>query len=215
MKRQDNSIEQIGNVPFRMGALGSVYPQIRHLAAKAKSLEEAAEIFRLKKGLYVLSPQVSEKPFVMPLLANHIYGPSYVSMETALRYYGLIPEGVYSTISLTTGVTRSYKNKIGVFRYVHCDKGYFPIGITVGNEAGVSFLIACREKALCDQIVFTPRLNLRYQSDVARYLDEDLRFDTDALSDFDLDILRACADKGKKKASIIQLIKYIKNERGL
>lgn len=215
MERQRYGIEQLGNVPFRMGVLGSVYPQIRHLAAKAKSLEEAAEIVRLKKGLYVLDSHVSEKPYVMPLLANHIYGPSYVSMETALRYYGLIPEGVYSTISLTTGVARNYKNKIGMFRYVHCDKGYFPIGITIGNEGGVSFLIASREKALCDQIVFTPRLNLRYHSDVARYLEEDLRFDTDTLSDFDLDVLRACADKGRKKTSIIQLIKYIENERGL
>ncbi len=214
MKRQDNSIEQIGNVPFRMGVLGSVYPQIRHLAAKAKSLEEAAEVVRLKKGLYVLNSQLSKKPYVMPLLANHIYGPSYVSMETALRYYGLIPEGVYSTISLTTGVARSYKNMIGMFRYVHCDKEYFPIGITIGNEAGVSFLIAGREKALCDQIVFTPRLNLRYLSDVARYLEEDLRFDTDVFSEFDLDVLRACADKGRKRLSILQLIKYIENERG-
>ncbi len=198
-----------------MGALGSVYPHIKHLAAKAKSLEEAAEIVRLKKGLYVLIPHVSEKPYVMPLLANHIYGPSYVSMETALRHYGLIPEGVYLTISLTTGVARRYKNKIGMFRYVHCDKGYFPIGITIGNEAGVSFLMAGREKALCDQIVFTPKVNLRYRSDVARYLEDDLRFDMDALSEFDLDVLRACADKGRKKTSIIQLIKYIENERGL
>ena len=215
MKQHWNSIEQIGNIPFRMNALASVYTQIKHLAAKAKSLEDSNELCRLKKGLYVVNPEITNKPIVVPLLANYIYGPSYVSMESALWYYGLIPDAVYSTISLTTGVAKSYKNRFGNFRYVHCDKAYFPIGITIKSEAGVSFLIAGREKALCDQIVFTPRLNMRYQSDVEKYLEEDLRFDTDSLADFDLDVLQACADNGRKKTSIIQLIKYIENERGV
>ena len=56
---------------------------------------------------------------------------------------------------------------------------------------------------------------MRYQSDVEKYLEEDLRFDTDSLADFDLDVLQACADNGRKKTSIIQLIKYIENERGV
>ncbi len=215
MKRQDNGIVEIGNIPFRMNALTSVYPQIKRLAAKAKALKDSNELCRLKKGLYVVNPDASRKPIVMPLLANHIYGPSYVSMESALRYYGLIPDAVYSTISLTTGVARKYKNCFGEFRYIHCDKAYFSIGVTIKEEADVSFLIAGREKALCDQIMYTSRLSLRYQSDVERYLEDDLRFDIGSLADFDLEVLRACADTGRKKASIIQLIRFIENEWGV
>ena len=70
--------------------------------------------------MYVANPQWSDKVLVTELIANHIYGPSYVSMESAMRFYGLIPEIVFTTISLTTGTARSYCNEVGTFRYIHC-----------------------------------------------------------------------------------------------
>lgn len=205
----------LGNVPFRLDVLRAIYPDLSRLDRKASDLEESGDLIRLKKGLYVVSPEESGKPLVRSLLANHIYGPSYVSMESALRYYGLIPENVYSTVSITTGVARTYRNEIGEFRYIHCDSPYYPVGITQGTEEGVTFLIASPEKALCDQIIYTQGLNIRYQTELERYLDEDLRFDIDFLKDFNVEILRECADTGKKQVSLKQLIKFVEHVRNI
>lgn len=204
-----------GNVPFRLDVLRAIYPSLRQLDCKASNLEKSGVIIRLKKGMYVVSPYESGKPLVLPLLANHIYGPSYVSMESALRYYGLIPESVYSTVSITSGVARTYENKVGTFRYIHCDTSYYPVGITQGIEEGVTFMIASPEKALCDEIVFTHGLNIRYQIEMERYLEEDLRIDIDSLKNFNLGILKECADTGKKQESIKQLIKLIEHVRNI
>ena len=56
-----------------------------------RSLEQKNYVIRLKRGLYVVSPEVSRVPLSLELIANHLYAPSYVSMSSALRYYGLIP----------------------------------------------------------------------------------------------------------------------------
>ncbi len=213
MKAKKPKIRMLGNVPFRPDVLRAIYPAISRIDRKTSELEESGEITRLKKGLYVVNPDESGIPLVQPLLANHIYGPSYVSMESALRYYGLIPESVYSTISITTGIARTYDNKIGIFRYIHCDSPYYPVGITQGLEEGVTFLIATPEKALCDQIIFTRGLNIRYQSEMERYLEDDLRFDIDSIKNFNVGILMECAATGKKQTSIKQLIKFVEHVR--
>ena len=96
------NLEDFRNTPFRMQDLSSVFPNCANLKMKAKRLEYDGDIIRLKKGLYVASPLTSRLKLSPFLLANHIYGPSYVSMQTALRYYGLIPEAVYSVQSMTT-----------------------------------------------------------------------------------------------------------------
>jgi hypothetical protein len=206
-------LEDFHNVPIRVQNFSAVYPDCRDLLGKVKRLERAGEIIRLKRGMYVLSPQVSREVLSPFLIANHIYGPSYVSMESALRYYGLIPETVYENISVTLGVARSYTNKLGTFRYVHSSMPYYPLGVTMQAEEGVMFQIASPEKALCDKIVFTPQLNLRYQEEVRCYLEEDLRLDMDAFFQMDLNLLRQCAEVSRKKPMINQLIKLIKDEQ--
>ncbi len=72
--------------------------------------------------------------------------------------------------------------------------------------------MATPEKALCDTINFSKSLHLRFMKDVAIYLEEDIRFDTDAIADFNLEILEQCAEFSRKQQSIKNLIKYIKHE---
>lgn len=198
-----------------MQDLSSVFPTCANLKMKAKRLEYDGDIIRLKKGLYVVNPKVSRMELSPFLLANHIYGPSYVSMQTALRYYGLIPEAVYSVQSMTTGVARDYENAIGTFNYVHAPSDYYNIGVTMKESAGATFMIATPEKALCDLMVFTAYLNLRYQTSMRDYLEEDIRFDMDALLNFDLGIIKECAEVSRKKTMLNQLIKFIENERNI
>lgn len=208
-------LEDFRNIPFMMQDLNSVWPNCGNLAMKAKRLERNGEIIRLKKGLYVLCPRVSSKELSPFLIANHIYGPSYVSMQTALRYYGLIPESVFVVQSMTTGVARDYKNALGAFSYVHVSADYYNVGIAMGEEAGVSFMIASPEKALCDLMVYTPHLNLRFLTQLRQYLEDDIRFDMDELPNLNIEIFEECASVSRKKTMLNQLIKLIKNERNI
>ena len=204
---------QFGNIPFGLDALSSLFPNVKHIGEKALRLEAAGQIIRLKKGCYVASAAETGKELNPYLIANHIYGPSYVSLNTALRYYGLIPERVYLMQSLTTKHARSFKTPVANFDYENCSAEYFPIGVRMERENDVTFLIASPEKALCDLINYSKALNLRYMKDVATYLEDDIRFDMDALETFDISILEACAPFSRKKTSINTLIKYIRHER--
>lgn len=205
-------LEGFRNIPFRMQDLSSVFPNCVNLASKAKRLERDGGIIRLKKGLYVAAPKVSRLEVSPFLLANHLYGPSYVSMQTALRYYGLIPEAVYTVQSMTTGLAREYKNSLGAFRYVHVSADYYNVGLTIREEAGVAVMIATPEKALCDLMVHTPYLNIRFQTEMRDYLEYDIRFDMDELANLNLSIIEQCAIASRKKTMLNQLIKIIKHE---
>lgn len=209
------TLKDFGNIPFRLSALEAVYPEIRDIRVKAARLEDSGEIIRLKRGFYVVNPKVSGVRLNDFLIANHLYGPSYVSMQSALRYYGLIPETVYEVQSLATGLAKSFTNSLGTFRYIHCPSEYYSIGVTSVMEQNISFMIASPEKALCDLIMFTPKLNLRYTNEIRAYLDEDIRIDMEELAKFDIDILKECASAGRKKPMIDKLIKIIQYERNV
>lgn len=209
------TLRNLGNIPFRLSVLGAVFPENKAMPAKAKRLEDEGDIIRLKRGLYVVSPEISDTKIDEYLIANHLYGPSYVSMQTALRYHGLIPERVDETLSMTVGISKTFLNKIGRFRYVHCPDEYFSIGITSVTDGSVSFLVATPEKALCDLIAYTPNLNLRYSAEIREYIEENLRIDLDDIKGFNLEILRECALVGKKKKMISKLIDIIENERNV
>lgn len=204
------SLSEIGNIPVDFAVLKSMYPDYKSVHNKISELERSGELIRLKKGMYVISPEVSGRLLSMELIANHLYGPSYVSMGSALRYYGLIPESVYTLQSITTKHSREFKNSLGKFEYIQCAKKYYPIGIRQEVKDDAVFLIASPEKALCDLIINTPNLNLRYQKEVSIYLEEDLRFDMEALYQMDLNIFEQCAQNGKKKTAISNIIKLIK-----
>ena len=203
----------IGNIPFDLNVLASIFPKTRFIVEKARRLEAAGVIIRLKQGLYIASQQETGKTLNRNLIANHLYGPSYVSLHTALRHYGLIPEQVHLTESLTTKHSRSFETPAGNFNFSNCSAGYFPIGVRAVTEDGVTYLIATPEKALCDLINYSKGLNLRFMKDVAAYLEEDIRFDMDALESFDISILESCAPYSRKTQNINTLIKFIKHER--
>ena len=206
-------LTNIGIVPFDLNVLSSVYPETKHIVEKARRLESDGKIIRLKKGMYVVSPEETGKALNRNLIANHIYGPSYVSLQTALRHYGLIPERVHLIQSLTTKHSRSFETPVGNFDYKCCSKEYFPIGVRLENDNDITYLIATPEKALCDLINYSKGANLRFMKDVAQYLEEDIRFDMDTLSEFDMDILENCAIYSRKSQNINTLIKYMKHER--
>lgn len=203
------TLSEIGNIPIDFAVLKSMYPDHRAVHNKISELEKSGTLIRLKKGMYVVSPQKSGKLVSVELIANHLYGPSYVSMGSALRYYGLIPESVYSVQSMTTKHSKEFKNSLGRFEYIQCTKEYFPIGIRQEIKDSTSFLIATPEKALCDLIIHTPNLNLRFQKDILTYLEDNLRFDMDAFYRMDTSIFEQCVQIGRKKTIFTNILKII------
>lgn len=204
---------KIGNVPFDLNVLGSIFPETKHINEKARRLQAQGSIIRLKRGLYVASPDETGKVLNRYLIANHLYGPSYVSLHSALRHYGLIPEQVHLIQSITTKHSRNFQTQTGYYVFENCSKDYFPIGTKPEREDDVTYLIASPEKALCDLINYSKNVYLHFMKDVANYLEEDIRFDMETLASFDLAILENCAPFSRKSQSINTLIKYIKHER--
>ena len=106
----------------------------------------------LKKGLYELS---YPKDFLIPdeYVANKLYSPSYISLETVLSSHSIIPEVAMAVTSVTTKPTRNFKNKHGLFIYrtlkSSCYSGYYVKKIGVFD-----ILVAEPEKALMDFLYF-------------------------------------------------------------
>lgn len=203
-------LEHFGNIPATTSAISSIYSEIKAGNQKVRHLELNGKIIRLKKGLYVVSPSVSRVALSTELIANHLYAPSYVSMSTALRYYGLIPEAVYITQSMTIKHARSFDTPVGRFDYSFIQREAFPIGVTSINKQSYAFLMATPEKALCDLIANSPKVNLRYSTDVEAYLEEDIRMEIEDARNMDISILERYAAVGKKSRSIQTLINYLK-----
>lgn len=206
-----NVLRQFGNVPVTAATIGSVYPSLTEKNKKVRLLEKNDEIIRLKRGLYVVNPEITGKPLSTELMANHIYAPSYVSMSSALRYFGLIPETVYETQSMTVKHARDFDTPYGRFSYTSISHEAFPIGVRSLRGDGFAFLIATPEKALCDLIANTTHVNLRYIKEARLYLEDDIRIDMDEFFKMDGSILEEYAAVGKKGDSIQTILKLLTN----
>ena len=112
--------------------------------------------------------------------------------------------------SVTTKRTRTFENSLGRFTFEQVKPDYFAIGINRIEEDGVSFLMASREKALCDLILHDSYLPPQSVKSLWKYLEEDIRFDVDELATFDISIIEACAKLGRKENILTNLIKIIK-----
>ena len=203
-----------GNLPVSAATLALEFPDIRKSAQKLGLLERNKDIIRLRRDLYVCSEKVSGKVLSLELIANRLLNPSYVSMSTALRYYGLIPESVYLIQSVTIKESREYETPVGRFVFTRIKRDAFNIGISNIEENGYSFLIASPEKALCDLIANTPSLQLRYRKDALLYLERDIRLDMDTFFRFNPDIFRQYIAVGGKKATSVNTILTLLTKNG-
>ncbi len=86
-------------------------------------------------------------------IANYLYQPSYLSLETALSFYGIIPEAVYDIISITTKKTTSFSFNGKNFLYHKIKKDfYFGYDLILAN--GQKIYLATYEKAILDYSYF-------------------------------------------------------------
>jgi len=122
----------------------------RHYGAPLKllsMLRNTGVLLRLKRDLYVFAANLNRLA-----AAGSIHGPSYVSFETALAHYGLIPEKVETVFSVVDGRTASFSTPVGLYKYHRQARQLFAEGMGMQQGANRSYLIATQEKAVLDTL---------------------------------------------------------------
>ncbi|MDR0515490.1 MAG: hypothetical protein LBH25_00410 [Fibromonadaceae bacterium] len=200
-----NILQNFGAVPLRTANLNAMLASYSSPKDKISYMEKKNEIIRIKKGLYVGSPAIHKQLLSRELIANHLYGPSYVSLETALSYYGIIPEQTETMRSVTFKRSKKFKTPLGLFEYQSIPCKNYSIGFRqefIGKD--YAYLIASPEKALCDFLLTTAHLRFYSKKSMLNFLEQDLRADLSAVK-WDCDIVMECARVGKKTTDLLYL----------
>lgn len=175
---------------------------------KIRGLLRNKDIIRVKKGLYVLGKEYN-KSYNKFVLANLIYGPSYITGQTALAFWNMIPERVELIISMTAKRKKQFETPVGRFSYLYCPQRVFNIGIQL-EDAGdqKKFLIASPEKALCDMTAMQTHISTKKA--MKEFL-ELMRLDYSVNKKPDLSLLEEIKT-GYKRQNIRLLVNCIKED---
>jgi hypothetical protein len=174
---------------------------------KISELVRQQKLIPVKRGVFVPGPRLrlqQPEPF---LLANHLFGPSYVSLETALSYWRIIPEQVFEIASITTERAKEFQTPVGRFTYTHLPLPYYAFGqmpVTLAEKQVA--LLASPEKALCDKLISTPGLLFRGRAPLKDWLLEEMRMDREALRNLQTRMMRSWLKDVPKKKVIKLLI---------
>jgi hypothetical protein len=139
---------------------------------------------KLRNGYYLLNETDRKRPPEALYIANRLYEPSYVSMETALSMYGFIPEYVATVTSIATSKTKIFTNALGTFRYQQVQPSAFR-GFKEVPVNGMTVWMAEPEKAIVDFLYFHLA---EFTNDRAGVLEESYRFQQ--MEDVSIDRLR-------------------------
>lgn len=113
----------------------------------------SGEIMHLRRGLYCLAPKYQKKRVNLYALAQHIYGPSYVSLESALSWHGWIPEAVHAVTNASFKKSKQFATALGRFSYDRIPQQAFYTEVErLTDASGSAFLMATPLKALTDYI---------------------------------------------------------------
>jgi len=181
-------LKLVGDDPVFESSLllaGNINPQIVRL--QLTRWVNSGRVYQLRRGLYSIAPpfqKIRPHPF---LVANHLQKASYVSLQSALAYYGLIPEVVNITTSVSTGRPERLETPIGIYEFRHIKMDLL-FGYKKTNLGDQSAFVATPEKTLLDLIYLHPG------GDSFDYLRELRLQNTEIL---DISILREFAEKFK------------------
>ncbi len=145
------------------------------------ALLRSQKIIRIRKGLYYFSEFWQNQSVSYELMANLVYGPSAISLDYALSYYGLIPEKVMAITSVTPGRSRVYDTPAGRFSYTHLPQHCYAFGMTIEKTGNFQWLITQPLKALADKVWADKRLRPVSPASFHSYLFHDLRIDENTL----------------------------------
>ena len=163
------------------------------------------KLYRIINGIYETDPHTP--PY---LLTSCIYGPSYISFEYALAYYGAIPERVYTVTCATYKKKKEYNTRFGNFTYRDVPSLAYPKEILLKEEGNYSYQIATLEKALCDKLyTLRPLQNLK---NLEIMLFSDLRIDEEVFDTLKLEVIENLS-KLYHSTNVNLLVKYLKKKK--
>lgn len=205
------NIRGYSHIPLTHQLVSDVLADYNRPNDKISDLVKSGFLLSLRRGLYVPGPELDLPIPHLFVIANHLRGPSYVSLETALSHWGIIPERVYEINSITLKTSHIYDTPIGRFTYRNLNFPYYSFGlerVEVGTEQFV--LMASPEKAICDKIISTAGVTLRSQSQTLNFLIEDMRMDEDALAGLDIDTIHSWIEDAPKASSLQMLVNTLR-----
>jgi hypothetical protein len=156
--------------------------------AKLTRLLKDGSLIPLRRGLYADTKATSPR-----VIATALYGPSYISFQYALAVQGLIPERVTTVTCASYGKNKNkvFRTPLGTYYYYYLPAEVYPLGVNQEVEDDASYLIASREKALCDLVYKTPSV-VTFKG-MESLLLEDWRIEKDDLLALDVDFIEKIA----------------------
>lgn len=156
----DELLGIVGDEPvFETGLLLSGDVDPRNVRRQLSRWTRSGRLYQLRRGLYALAPpfqKVRAHPFVV---ANRLVRPSYVSLQSALGFHGVIPESVPVTTSITTARPGEFSTPLGAFVFRHVRVGLFQGFRLTDTGTRQQAFVATAEKALLDLLYLEPGSN--------------------------------------------------------
>lgn len=146
-------------------------------------------LVRLKRDFYLISRMAGLEKTNTFEIAALIYGPSYVSFESALSFYGWIPEAIPVTTCACVKRTKTFETPIGIFSFYNIPLSIFHVGVNANKTNGANFFVASPWKAIADLIYVKKR---KWPNIIV--LSNDMRIELDILQHSDLDLLKKLKD---------------------
>lgn len=134
-------------------------------------------LVKVRRGLYFIKLPYKPTEYDPLEVAQLIYGPSYVSLESALSYHGWIPEAVYTITSVSTRRKKTFETPLGIYGYAQTPAGTFYSEVTRHASTSSISLMAEPWKAIADALFVYRRpwhsvndlvLDLRVERDVIK-----------------------------------------------
>ncbi len=192
---------------YDVQALKIKYCNYSNINQKISLETTKGNLMRVKRGLYTDDLWIDA-----PVISNVCYSPSYISYEYALSYYGLIPErvSVYTSAVFGKKNNKRYQLNETCFEYKSVPDEVYPYGIKfLKNENDVTYKIASKEKALCDELY--SKYPVRNIADIKMMLFEDLRIDEEELRNLDFNFIKEIAPLYHSN-TLLSFVKYINKE---
>ncbi len=192
-------IDKIPYNEFDHLALMNALRSYNHPKDKITKLLRDKRIIQIKRGVYIQGFEHNKGVYSKEIISNMLYGPSYISLEYALAYYGLIPERVDVVTSITMKRRKEYNTPLGLFLYFAINKKFYSIGLDyIRLQDGRGFIMATPERALLDKLYFEKCINS--QKEMQAYLFENLRIEESALKNLNRAFLKELLTVYRKKS---------------
>jgi hypothetical protein len=210
--RVEEAIIEYERQPLTRQVLFNLLRDYESPSDKISELVKRGILTLVKAKVYVPGPNLKMRGPEPYLLANQLASPSYVSMETALSHWGIIPERVFEIASAFTGRSRIYETPVGRFRYTRFPLPYFSFGqVSLELAPRQVVLIANAEKALCDTVIATTGLLFRSPRNAKEWLLDNMRMERDILRELNTTGMREWINDAPKKESLGHLIKALED----